>query len=95
MSIVTQTTSKPAMSTRVTLIALLLSRLATLTAQAQRYDYYLDGYKLHQVTLSGAHNTYDKKDEFEYLYHAFHYVQLIEIDVWAHSDKWYMIHGRP
>jgi hypothetical protein len=66
---------------------------ASLDLQAQSFDDYLDPYKLNQVTLAGSHNTFEKKGEFEYLYHALNYVYLVELDAWAHANKWYVIHG--
>ncbi|RIK41082.1 MAG: hypothetical protein DCC55_13025 [Chloroflexi bacterium] len=67
--------------------------VATPTIQAQPFDSYLDPYKLNKVTLAGSHNTFEKKGEFEYLYHAFDYVYLMEIDVWAYANKWFVMHG--
>jgi hypothetical protein len=56
---------------------------------------YSTNNRLSQVTLSGSHNTYDKKTTFTYLTDAFSHVQVIELDVWAMLGKWYVSHSSP
>ncbi|GGM17079.1 lipoprotein [Pseudomonas asuensis] len=54
-----------------------------------------DSLPLQKVQLPGSHNTYEKKDTFNSLADAFSYVRMIEIDVWAQLDKWYVSHSNP
>ncbi len=85
------------MKNRTLLLALSLALSGTLSCQAQTRPETndLDVYPLNHVQLAGSHNTFDKKDEYEYLSDAFADVQMVEIDAWTNFGSWRVSHSNP
>lgn len=85
------------MNSRPALLALslLLSFTAAAQAQTRAEAGNLDLYPLNQVQLAGSHNTFDKKDQYEYLSDAFADVQMVEVDVWTNLGSWRVSHDNP
>lgn len=85
------------MKTKPALLALslCLSFAAACHAQTRPESGDLDLFPLNHVQLAGSHNTFDKKDEYEYLSDAFADVQMVEIDVWTNLGSWRVSHSNP
>lgn len=64
-------------------------------AQTRAETSDLDRYPLDRVQLAGSHNTYDKKDVYEYLSDALRDVQMIEVDAWTNLGSWRVSHSNP
>jgi hypothetical protein len=85
----------------VTVLGLALALLATPAAPVAATEPNerwtdLDGYKLSEVTLIGAHNPYERS-KYQFLPDALQHSQVIEIDIWPQPAEHQFIvsHGGP